>query len=258
MKKILVYPVIALALMMAAGCGNRNYNDASESEIGTQIPDDSIFEASPEAHVESELQAGAENPAGADSQTEASAETGLPAGAEKQADNQSETEIPEAADQANTEDSTEPGLLTSTVDIKLTDTDGRGRNYIFFYDGEEFAAKYTADNWKIVDSYKINNESDMTIICQALIDVKPVHGSDMKSYRNADDMVDEWVLHNMAYALLKEDDPLKSHAKDVDFDPGDQNKSFEEIYKDRTGKDFSIDDFLEYFTSDTETQDGGH
>lgn len=142
------------------------------------------------------------------------------------------------------ETNSESGILTSTVDINLHDVDGAGTNYQFTYNGETFSAVYTPDNWKVIDSYKITNASDITIICQALIDIYPVHGSDLSSYRTADDMAYEWLQHVIAYTILKDDDPLKANAKDVDLDPKDQNKSAQEIYKDRTGKDLNLKDYF--------------
>lgn len=136
------------------------------------------------------------------------------------------------------------GLLTSTADINLTSADGGTKNYTFVYDGETYKAKHTADHWTIYDSYKINSKSDMMIICQALIDLYPVHGSDMVSYRTAEDMTFEWQQHNIGYIFLGEKSEWASHLKDVDFDPADQGKSFDEIYKDRTGKEFKFSDFL--------------
>ena len=136
------------------------------------------------------------------------------------------------------------GLLTSAADLNLTSADGGSKNYTFVYDGETFKAKHTADHWTIYDSYKINSKSDMMIICQALIDLYPVHGSDMVSYRTAEDMTFEWQQHNLGYIFLGEKSEWASHLKDVDFDPADQGKSFDEIYKDRTGKEFKFSDFL--------------
>ena len=95
---------------------------------------------------------------------------------------------------------------------------------------------YTTDNWKIYDSYKIKNMVDMKDICQKLIDINPIHGSDMVSYRTSDDMVYEWFQHNIAYEILSDDNVWRMSAKDVDFDPQDQGKSLKEIYEDRTGK----------------------
>lgn len=135
-------------------------------------------------------------------------------------------------------------LLAATSDIKLTNSDGKGSEYTFIYAGETFTAIYTEDNWKVVDSYKIENADDMLIICQALIDEHPVHGKDMVSYRTAEDMVYEWQIHNIAYAFLSDDDPLKAKAKDVDFDPRDQGSSLEEIYYNRTGKELDLNQFF--------------
>lgn len=136
----------------------------------------------------------------------------------------------------------EKGILSSPEDINLTDT-GDGKNYTFTYGDEEFSAIYTEDNWKIIDSYKISNVDDNLIICQALIDEHPIHGSDLVSYRTAEDMAYEWLQHNIAYEILPDDNSMKSHAKDVDLDPQDQGKDFDEIYEDRTGKEFSLDNF---------------
>lgn len=125
------------------------------------------------------------------------------------------------------------GLLSSTDDIDLTKTSGN--TYTFNYDGMEFTAVYSTDHWKIIDSYRVTNTADMKIIAQALIDIHPIHGKDRVSYRTAEDMMDEWLIHNLAYASLEDDDELKSHAKDVDFDPDDQGRSVEGFYNDRVG-----------------------
>ena len=129
-------------------------------------------------------------------------------------------------------------------DLGLHDTDGSGKNYSFTYKGEEFTAIYTTDNWKVRDSYRITSLSDIKVVCQALIDEHPVHGKDMVSFRTADDMADEWQIHNIAYEFLEDDDPLKEHAKDVDLDPKDQGLTLEELYKSRTGKDLDINAYL--------------
>ncbi len=138
----------------------------------------------------------------------------------------------------------EAGILISPEDIGLTDTDGNGQSYTFQYDGETFSAAYTPDKWKIYDSYKITNEADITIICQALIEEHQIHGVDMVSYRTPEDMAYEWLQHNIAYALLSDDSSFKSHAKDVDLNPEDQGKSFEDFYKDRTGKELTVEDIM--------------
>ena len=127
------------------------------------------------------------------------------------------------------------GKLTSTEDIGLHDVDGAGTNYVFTYRGEEFRAQYWPDNWTVFDSYKIKKKHDMIIICQALIDIHPVHGSDMVSYRTAEDMAYEWKQHNLACTVIPEDNEWRESAENVDFDPADQGKSIKEIFKDRVG-----------------------
>ena len=146
----------------------------------------------------------------------------------------------ESEDVSEDSDSDSSGHLTSTSDIGLTNYDGMGAKYYFTYKGEEFRTLYQNDCWTIYDSYKITNKSDMKIICQALIDVHPVHGKDLSSYRTADDMAYEWEQHNIAYKYLTEDSAWKESAGNVDLDPYDQGRSFEEIYEDRTGEKFSI------------------
>ena len=140
----------------------------------------------------------------------------------------------------------ESGKLSSVGDIGLHAVDETGKNYAFSYHQEEFSARYAPDNWKIVDSYKITDTDDILIICQALSDVHPVHGRDMESFRTPEDMAFEWLQHNIAYAFLPDDSPWKRSAKDVDLNPADQNKTFEEMYEDKTGKKFRIEDFLRF------------
>ncbi|MBR5430111.1 MAG: hypothetical protein IK116_06235 [Firmicutes bacterium] len=136
------------------------------------------------------------------------------------------------------------GLLSSTADIGLYDTNGEGRRYVFTYAGEEFTARYRQDNWKIVDSYRVTEPDDMIIICQALIDVHPIPGRDGESWRTARDMAFEWLQHNIVYYYLPEDSPWKRNVRDVDFDPDDQGKSLTELYEDRTGREFDLEDLL--------------
>ena len=91
----------------------------------------------------------------------------------------------------------------------------------------------------------ITNSNDIKKICKALIDIHPIHGSDMNSYRTVEDMAYEWLQHNMAYKLLPEGNSFRNSAKDVDLDPKDQGKSLVEIYEDRTGKKLDISSFLD-------------
>ena len=138
----------------------------------------------------------------------------------------------------NNEENT--SVLSSTEDINLRDLDGKKSNYLFTYKNQDYSAKYTKDNWHIKDSYKITDEKDIGIICQALIEVHPIHGKDLKSYRKVDDLVYEWQQHNLAYNLLPDDNSWKEHAKDVDLDPADQGRSLAEIYEARTGSKLDI------------------
>ena len=146
----------------------------------------------------------------------------------------------EAADDS----SKEVAVSSDAWNIVLNDVDGNGKNYVFTYHGEEYSAQYTEDNWKIIDSYRITNIEDITAICKALLNLHPVHGSDMQSIRTAEDMAFEWLQHNLAYELLPEGNPWRRSAKDVDLNPEDQNRTFQEIYENRTGKPFRIEDFL--------------
>ena len=132
---------------------------------------------------------------------------------------------------------------TETV-INLIDTDGYKTNYDFEYNEEKFSAIYKYDNWKIIDSYKITNRKDMTSICEALLNEHKIHGNDMISYRTAEDMVYEWVQHNLAYKIFPDDNEFKVRAKDVDFDPIDQNKNIIEMYESKTGKKFDLKEYL--------------
>ena len=122
------------------------------------------------------------------------------------------------------------GSLSSVEDLDLHDIDGNNTNFEFTYEGETYNAQYTPDNWKIIDSYKIRNSADMLLICQALIDINPLHGKDMVSYRVPDDMVDEWMQHNLAYDIFEDNELLRARAKDVDLNPEDQGKNIIEKY----------------------------
>ena len=135
----------------------------------------------------------------------------------------------------------ETGILSSAEELNFHETDGSKEEYSFTYDGKEFKARYSDDNWTIFDSYRILNEDDIRIICKKLIDIHPVHGSDLKSYRTPDDMAYEWQQHNLAFIVLPKDDPLRENAKNVDLDPADQGRSLQEIYEDRTGRPLAVE-----------------
>ncbi|HRR75502.1 MAG TPA: hypothetical protein P5191_01625 [Ruminococcus sp.] len=119
--------------------------------------------------------------------------------------------------------------------VVITDTDGSGMNYEFCYGDMTFQAEYTPDNWKIRDSYRIDDRDAMREICAALLEIHPIHGADMSSYRTADDMAYEWDQHNIAYRLLPDDSPLKESAADVDLNPEDQGKDIIDFFLDRVG-----------------------
>lgn len=136
------------------------------------------------------------------------------------------------------------GILTSVDDVSLQPTDDYGYGYVFSYDGEEFVATYDGDSWRVYDSYRITSIDDIELICQALISEHPVLGADWVSYRTAEDMAFEWGQHNFAYEMLPEDSEWLESVKDVDLDPDDQDKTFKEMYEDRTGKSFSGSDIL--------------
>ena len=140
-------------------------------------------------------------------------------------------------------DSEEAIEMNTSDEIYIQDTDGRGTNYIFKYDGKEYQAIYTNDNWHIINSFEITDENDISKICQALINIHPIHGKDMTSYRAVEDLTFEWMQHNLAYNLLPEDNPWRENAKDVDLDPADQGRTISELYESRTGKEFNINDF---------------
>lgn len=138
------------------------------------------------------------------------------------------------------------GILSSVNDINFHDVDGASKNYSFTYNGSDFQAVYTTDNWKVRDSYLITNNDDITIICEALIGAHPVHGKDMVSYRTKEDMAYEWQQHNLAYTFLPEGNRWKNKAKDVDLNPEDQGLSFDEIYERQSGKKLNLEEILKH------------
>ena len=124
--------------------------------------------------------------------------------------------------------------LSSVDDVVLVPTDDYACGYVFNYGGEEFIAYFDTYSWRVYDSYKITNHSDIVTICQALINVHPVYGADWESLRTAEDMAYEWEQHNLAYQMLPVNSHWRDDAKDVDLDPDDQGKSFRDIYESRT------------------------
>lgn len=238
--KTLVFPVIGIAALLACALFLMRGNLADDE---SSVPDP-VVSAVSEADVSSEVPSVEESSSEAESSF---AEESSLAQESSQADESSDSEDASQAEPTPEEDESSlppkrrKGILTGTEDIELHDTDGGNTNFVFTYDGEDYTAVYTYDNWKIIDSYRIINLADMEVICQALIDVNPVHGKDYESYRTAKDMAYEWDQHNIAYDVLPDDNEWKSHVKDVDLNPEDQGKSFLDMYCDRTGKETIFD-----------------
>lgn len=120
--------------------------------------------------------------------------------------------------------------------IELKDLDGKGVNYSFEYNGEDFLATFSYGSWRIFDSYKIRNKKDILKICESLIKIHPVQSRDGISYRTAEDMAYEWIQHNIAYEFLPDSNLWKENAKNVDLDPQDQGKNLKEIFESRIKK----------------------
>ncbi|HBB19483.1 MAG TPA: hypothetical protein DCZ62_03475 [Ruminococcus sp.] len=127
-----------------------------------------------------------------------------------------------------------PALLSSPAEICLTAADQLG-NYTFTYGERLFYALYEPDNWHITDSYLIENEQDILMICRALAEENPVHTADLSGWRTPEDMASEWRSHNLAYSLLPADSPSKGHAKDVDLDAKDSGKTSLDFLLERSG-----------------------
>lgn len=142
----------------------------------------------------------------------------------------------------NIKNDDDKSILTSTDDLQLQDIDGKKMNYSFTYKDEIYKAIYTNDNWRIINSYKIKDKKDIEIICKALIDIHPIHGKDMSSYRTIEDLAYEWIQHNIVYDLLPDDSIWKDSVRSVDLDPEDQGRDIKEMYESRTGKKFTIED----------------
>ena len=152
----------------------------------------------------------------------------------------------ETSDDSSDDSSDYSSALDVVANLNFHDLDGKGKNYVFTYNGTEFTAIYTKDNWKVIDSYLIESEEDITAICEVLIAEHPIHGKDMESYRTAEDMAYEWLQHNLAYTFLPDGNRWKVKAKDVDLNPADQGLSFDEIYERQTGKKLTIDEILRH------------
>ena len=130
----------------------------------------------------------------------------------------------------------------SANDIHLR-TDN-GYDYTFTYHGEDFRALYTAQSWKIYDSWKILNPFDIMHICTVLTEEHPVPSRDYTSWRTPADMTYEWFQHTLAYLELPDSSRWKADAKNVDLDPRDQGRTITEFYQDRTGNELDSSELL--------------
>ena len=133
------------------------------------------------------------------------------------------------------------------TDINLRKKEKDSETYLFEYRKKTYEAIYTPDNWHITNSYQIREQNDIAIICKKLIEIHPIHGKDMKTYRKVEDLVTEWIQHNMIYDLLPDNNKWKNNVKDVDLDPKDQGRSMEELYESRTGKKINIEDIIKIY-----------
>ena len=95
-----------------------------------------------------------------------------------------------------TEMATSVSILHSVGELSLSTEDDI--HFTFLYNGETYHATFAEDTWKIIDSWKITDRSDMTF---------------------------EWEQHNIAYYMLPEGAKWKENAKDVDLNPEDQGKT---------------------------------
>lgn len=130
-------------------------------------------------------------------------------------------------------DLTQDGVVNSAdlvcmmqiLSLNLHCVDNIYSKYKFTYNGKEYTAEYTTDNWKIRNSYEITEMSDMVLICSLLKDRHPIHNKNYTGWRTAENMANEWDAHNFAYCV----DLFglwHNHTKDVDIDPtGDGMKA---------------------------------
>lgn len=132
------------------------------------------------------------------------------------------------------EDVADTALFKTAHDLKLSPTDGEwGECYEFRYGEDVFSVIYTENNWKIINSYKIDNAQDMRIICQALIDIHPIPTADGTGERDTDSLVYEWQQHNLAYNMLPQNSKWIENVRDVDLNPNDESKSMLQMALDR-------------------------
>ena len=118
---------------------------------------------------------------------------------------------------------TSVSILHSVGELSLSTEDDI--HFTFLYNGETYHATFAEDTWKIIDSWKITDRSDMTIICRGITDAHPIPTPDHTGFRTPEDMAFEWEQHNIAYYMLPEGAKWKENAKDVDLNPEDQGKT---------------------------------
>lgn len=216
--KIPILSAAAFVTLFAAGCAQRS-SDAETTALNESVTEQTKSSGKTSSAKTSTAKSTSKKA------KETTAESTVPA---------SETVTETAVSEKHT------GLIGSPEELDIYDVNGNGTEYEFLYNGQFFEAEYTAEpeNWKIIDSYKITDKSDMILICKALSDFHPIHGSDYESYRTPEDMAYEWEQHNLAFKLLPEGNSWRENAKDVDLDPEDQGKGIYELFKSRTGGSF--------------------
>ena len=230
--KIPILSAAALITLLSAGCAQ--YADDTETSVYSFVSK-STTETATKTETKTETKTQTE--------TETAPETTTTTKTTKQSRKKKKSETTASEEPASETTvstvSEYTGLIKSPEEFEIYDTDGCEWDYEFVYDGRIYEAIYTAEpeNWKIIDSYKITDHSDMTIICKALSDIHPIHGKDYITFRTPEDMVYEWEQHNLAYKLLPDSNSWKQNARDVDLDPEDQGKGLYELYKARTGGD---------------------
>lgn len=232
-KTAIIVPAAVMIMVLASACSNKD--DSSVSSC-----DESVSSV----HIEVSSYTVESSSLADSSQLQESSDTEEILSSDESSDTESSAEeipVSNEVDDSSLPMKMRKGILTGPEDIGLHDIDGGNTNFVFTYDDTEYTAIYTYDNWKIIDSYLIKNMADMEVICQALIDINPIHGKDYESFRTAKDMAYEWDQHNIAYDLLPDDNEWRANVKDVDLNPDDQGKSFLDMYCDRTGKETIFD-----------------
>ncbi|MCR5816797.1 MAG: dockerin type I repeat-containing protein [Ruminococcus sp.] len=84
----------------------------------------------------------------------------------------------------------------------------------------------TDEDWKIMDSWRIDNYEIMRIICQILMEEHPIHYPNSSKVRSVDSMAIEWVLHNSGYIDYTEkgDTENAERCRHVDINSNDADR----------------------------------